>query len=57
MGRDPPKSRTWLFFAFFAVIFYTAYNYMIGLLGHDVVGGKIVNSMTLGVGALVIHIY
>ena len=57
MGRDPPKSKTWLFFAFFAVICYTAYNYMIGILSRDVVGGKIVNSMTLGIGVLIIHIY
>ena len=57
MGRDPPKSRMWIIYAFLGVTFMGCFNYFVGTYNRNPIGGKVINSLCLGIGALCIHIY
>ena len=57
MGRDPPKSRMWILYAFCGVACLGIFNWVIGAYNSDPIGGKIINSLVMGIGALLIHIY
>ena len=57
IGRDPPKNRVWIIYAFLAVAFMGCWGYVIGTYNANPIGGKIINSVCLGIGALCIHIY
>ena len=57
MGRDLPKSRMWILTAFLGVTCLGTFNYIIGTYNADPIGGKLINSLVLGIGAFIVHIY
>ena len=57
IGRDLPKSRMWILYAFLGVTCLGVFNYVIGAYNANPIDGKLINSLTLGIGAILIHTY
>jgi hypothetical protein len=47
----------WLLYAFISCCCYASFNYTTGLYNPNVLGGKVINSLMLGLAALGIQIY
>ena len=47
----------WILIAFLGVTCLGVFNYIIGTYNSSPIGGKLINSIVLGIGAAVIHVY
>ena len=56
-GKDAPKSKRWIMFAFMAALLYTGYNYAGGINKLNAIATKVVSTFVSFVLVITIHTY